>query len=184
MENFQTKTPDTIVRKADATGKLHLIEPTRQQLMVIFEHLQAIGAEEALLTDSKAINRAILSKWFQQLVIRNDLFPHDLPVRFVLAEFFEAIWQGRVERKGNNLAAHLKAFRIWIGGYEQSIRRRYFHQTHPAERQKALPEFSDAPDERADPKQTLQRMYKGDIPENLRKYAESEASEPPEPKPE
>lgn len=174
LRNIQTKTPETIAIKSEAVGQLHLIEPTRQQLMTIFEHLQTIGAEEAMLTDSKQINRSILSKWFQQLVLRNDSFPHDLPIKFVLSEFFEAIWQGRVQRDGNNLSTHIKAFRIWIGGYEQTIRSKYYHRQNPSNRKKELPEFTAEYDESStgERKKTLKRMYGDNIPDHLKKYAE------------
>lgn len=129
-----------IQKRSEISGFLEAIKPSNNQKLIIVNHWHTIGADRQLMSDTDELNRAIVNKWFNVLVVDNDLFPTDLPINFVLDEFFRAIVKHKVEVKGFNLMAHTKAFRFYISEYETELRRTYFHKTNPDKRQKTLPE--------------------------------------------
>lgn len=178
LTSSQKETARTIQKKSEASGQRHLIEPSRQQLQILINHFHSIGADRQLLSDDAEKNRALFVKWFQTLVIRNDRFPTDLPVVFVLEEFFEAILQRKVPLKGYNLLTHTSAFHEWIGNFEHQLKATFWHRQHPATRPKALPEtgsFSEAAQQQSaeQRKKNMEKLYKGKIPEGLKKYLDS-----------
>ena len=175
LEVIERGTPDTIQAKKEATGLLSRIKPSHRQMLCIVNHLHSIGADRDVLSSSKESNRQILHKWYQTLVINNPRFPRDLPIAFVLDEFSLAILQQKVELRGHNLHAHMRAFFAWMDSYEHSLREKHWHRTNPEIRPKALPETGSRTkeQEQADNQRVadaLKTMYGEDIPETMKKY--------------
>lgn len=174
MASFQSETPRTISKKEEAVGHVHLIEAKRSQMMVVYNHLHTIGADKQILSEDKDRNRQLLTKWFQTLVIQNQRFPMDIPVVFVLDEFFRAILQQKVALKGFNLLAHMQAFWEWLDGYEHELRGRWWVRQHPKARPRALPESASRSQQEEmesdeQRRKTLEAMYGADrVPEGLR----------------
>lgn len=175
MEKSTSETPQHVAKKGEAVGQLHLIKGTRDQLVEVYNHFHSIGADNQVLTDSKKQNQMILQKWFQTLVMQNRRFPHDLPIDYVLREFFDAILQKQVELKGFNLLAHMTAFHEWIDNFEHSLRSKWFHQQNPQDRPKQITDkgtFDEVQKEQSAQQvsDSIKNMYGDDVPESLQKF--------------
>lgn len=171
---MDSQTPESIQRKGEAKGLMHLIEPTRRQMLVFYNHLHSIGADDhVLVSDDKKKNRMVLGKWFKTLVINNRRFPGDMDIDFVLSEFFEAILQKKVELKGFNLLAHTTAFHEWFDNYENDLRSKWWMKQNPNQRPKAITPRSEDPKE-IDTEQmqkSIEALY-GRVPSEFKKYLE------------
>lgn len=175
LEAMQYETPKNIEKKADALGVRELIEASHPQMLSIYTHFSAIGADSQLLTNKKEYNRAILQKWYQTLVIQNKRFPMDLPIVFVLDEFFNAILQRQVDLKGYNLLAHITAFHEFIEKYNHTIRSKHWAKMNFKDRPLELkPAFekSEAQKEVDDERvaESIRIMYGKEVPESLKRF--------------
>lgn len=176
LKGFQNETPKTIETKEEAHGQLHLIQAKRSQMKTIYNHIHSIGADKQLLSEKKERNQMLFNKWFQTLVVQNSRFPTDIPVEFVLEEFFDAILQQKVEVKGFNLLAHMSAFHEYLDDYEHELRGKWWRHQNPDQRPNALPErgtVDEAEQQQSDEQRAkmLKRMYGAEnVPEHLQKF--------------
>jgi hypothetical protein len=174
LETMSNETPKHIVKKSEADGILEQIQGTKRQFLTIYNHIHSIGADDHVLVGkNKEKNRMILQKWFQTLVIQNQRFPTDIPVDFVLQEFFNAILQKRVELKGFNLLAHMTAFHNWLDSCENELKGKWWRKQNPNQRPKEIAARSEDPEEidTDQMKESIEALY-GKVPENMKKYVE------------
>lgn len=176
--------PKTIKLRSEAKGVYHAIHPDKNQKLLLFNHFQTIGADTHLISDSKERNAQILHKWFKALVVTNNRFPSDLPVNYVLDEFFEAILHRRVVLKGFNLAAHMEAFHKWIEEYERKIRAKHWHNMNPEARPKELAANATISDEEAaisdaERVKQLKKMYGDNPPPSIQKWIDDHSKPKP-----
>lgn len=174
MKTLQQETPDSVKRKEQAQGMMHLIEPDRKQMLTFYNHIHSIGADDHILVgDDKKKNRMVLHKWFKTLVINNQRFPRDINIEFVLSEFFEAILQNKIELKGFNLLAHTTAFHNWMDNYENQLRSKWWRKQNPNDRPKAIAPKSEDPEEidTQQMKKNIKALY-GGIPDEFQKYVD------------
>lgn len=115
-----------ITRRSDIVHVADVV-PNKSQKLTFFDYWKTMGADDAILTDDKTINNQILQKWFRVLVVRNDRFPKDIPVEFVLDRFFDACTYHKITVKGHNLMAHTRAFNEYMNEYGDKLRGDWWH---------------------------------------------------------
>jgi hypothetical protein len=119
------KEPQTIVKRSDITGID--VMPDKSQMLSFVDYWKTMGADDTILTDKKEANRQIIQKWFRVMVVRNDRFPKDIPVLFVLDRFFNACIYHKIQVKGHNLMAHTRAFNEFMERYGQKLYTDWWH---------------------------------------------------------
>ncbi|MDZ7658051.1 hypothetical protein [Fodinibius sp.] len=149
LEEAGNETPAEIETKAEAQGMMHLINPNRRQMAVLFDYVQSIGADKQLLSNhpdeekKKTRNQAVFQKWFQTLVVQNGRFPRDIPIDFVLQHFAQCVVQNKVDIKGFNLREQVRAFHEYLDNYERELRGKWWQYQNPDQRPKAITESAN-----------------------------------------
>lgn len=170
------KTPTSVRFKNEAQGQMHLIEPSQEQAGELWQYLECIGADKNVLSDDDNRNSMIFQRWFQALVIQNQRFPRDIPVKFVLAHFRRKVVQNDIQIKGFNLREQVRAFHEYLDNYERELRGKWWQYQNPDERPKAIPSkatYTEQEQELSDQEraQKLKNMFGADeVPESLRKF--------------
>jgi hypothetical protein len=151
---------------------------------VLAQYIESIGADNSVLSDHPdgqvrgERNQMIYMKWFQALVIHNQRFPRDIPVKFVLAHFARKVEQNDVDIKGFNIREQVRAFHAYLDGYERELRGKWWQYQHPNQRPKMLPESASISQEEQqqsdrDRARMIEKMYGADaVPESLKKYTQ------------
>lgn len=174
LSNATGQAPKHIRTRSEVKGIYHTIEADRTQKTIVYDHIHSIGAENNILSDNDKRTNMVLHKWFQTLVVNNSRFPFDIPVNFVLNEFFESILHQRTKLKGHNLNAHMQAFHEWMEREEQKLRQKYWNVTNPGSRPKEIApsaSVSESEQRATDQQlaQSLRDMYGKDIPPSIQK---------------
>lgn len=144
--------------------------------------MEAIGADKNVLSnhpeeeERMKRNSMIYLKWFQALVIHNQRFPRDIPIRFVLAHFRRKVVQNAVKIQGFNLREQVRAFHEYLDNYDHELRGKWWQYQNPEGRPKAIPENatrSESEQEQSDKERAemIKKMYgANEVPESLQKY--------------
>ena len=168
--------------KNQAQGHTHLIEPSQEQAGQLAQYLQEIGADKNVLSQHHKEetrdkrNQMIYLKWFQALVIQNQQFPRDIPVKFVLAHFRRKVVQNDVQIKGFNLREQVRAMKEYLSEYEHELRGKWWQYRNPNERPKTLPASATVSEEERQQSdqqrtETIKNIYGADeVPQHLQKF--------------
>lgn len=189
LADSRKETPSDVRFKSEAKGQRHLIQPTQGQVGVLSQYMKHIGADKNVLSSDPdedrrdKRNRMIYMEWFQALVIQNQRFPRNIPVKFVLAHFARKVVQNDVQIKGFNLREQVRAFHEYLDSYEHELRSKWWQYQHPGDRPKVLPEsatISDEEQQASDEEraQTIKALYGADgVPESLNKFTKSQSNQ-------
>jgi len=136
------------------------IKAETDTLMMIYQHWIDVGSDKHNLTGNKEANKQNLERWYRELVVENNYFPDELPIKDVLEKFFRAITHGSHTINGFNLRSYIQAFHSWWHKNADSVRGQL---AKPIKLQIEAPRVDNVDAQ-------LKHIYKDEIPAIFHKY--------------
>jgi len=164
--NSQNSLEIRIEKRSDITREnRNNIKPDTDTLMLIYQHWIDVGSDKHNLTGNKQANKQNLERWYRELVVENNYFPNDLPIKDVLERFFRDLTHGSHPLNGFNLRSYLGSFHAWWYKHGNDIRAEY---ATPIDETHRLADHSQYNVDNVD--QQLLKMFGKDIPPIFHKY--------------